>query len=118
LKGRYDEDQNPRPADREHLNEAARSLYRAEIAALTERLNRFVPAAQPQLRLPDIKFNRRIGTYAGQPYSVTGDLLSAAAYAVHLTEVLPQPADMAYVEELTQTSDWLAPKKEDLRFKI
>ena len=111
LKGRYDEDQNPSPADREHLNEAARSLYIAEITDLTERLNRLIPATQPQLRLPDLKFHRRIGTYAEQPYSVTGDLLSAEAYAVHLTEVLPQPADMAVVEELTRTADWLAPKK-------
>jgi len=110
LKGRYDEDQNPDSADREHLNEAARNLYRAEITALTERLNRLIPAPQPQLRLPDSKFRRRIGTYVGQPYSVTGDLLSAEAYAVHLTEVLPQPGDMASVEQLTQTADWLAPK--------
>jgi benzoyl-CoA 2,3-dioxygenase component B len=111
LKGRYDEDQNPNPADREHLNETARNLYMAEITDLTERLNRLLPAAEPQLRLPDLKFHRRIGTYAGQPYSVTGDLLSAEAYAVHLTEVLPQPADMVMLEELTQTADWLAPKK-------
>lgn len=83
----------------------------AEITELTERLNRLLPATQPKLMLPDLKFHRRIGTYAGQPYSVTGDLLSAEAYALHLTEVLPQPADMAYVEELTKTADWLAPKK-------
>jgi hypothetical protein len=36
-----------------------------------------LPATQPQLRLPDLKFHRRIGTYAGQPYSVTGELLSS-----------------------------------------
>ena len=111
LKGRYDEDQNPSPADREHLNETARSLYMAEITELTERLNRLIPATQPQLRLPDLKFHRRIGTYAEQPYSVTGDLLSAEAYTVHLAEALPQPADMAMVAELTRTADWLAPKK-------
>jgi len=111
VKGRYDEDHNPHPADREHLNEAARSLYMAEITELTERLNRLLPATQPKLMLPDLKFHRRIGTYAGQPYSVTGDLLSAEEYALHLTGVLPQPADMAYVEQLTKTADWLAPKK-------
>jgi hypothetical protein len=38
-------------------------------------------------------------------------LLSAEAYAAHLTAVLPQPADIAMLEELTQTADWLAPKK-------
>jgi len=111
LKGRYDEETNPTPADRERLNETARSLYMAEITALTERLNRLIPAAQPRLRLPDLTFHRRIGSYAGQPYSVTGELLSPAAYAAHLTEVLPQPADIAYVQELTQTANWLAPKQ-------
>ncbi len=111
LKGRYDEDQNPNPADREHLNETARNLYIAEITALTERLNRFIPEAQPKLRLPDITFHRRIGTYAGEPCSVTGARLSPEAYEVHLAEVLPQPADVALLAELTQTADWLAPKK-------
>lgn len=111
LKGRYDEDQNPNAADREHLNETARSLYIAEISALTDRLNHCMPDDQPQLRLPDITFHRRIGAYAGEPYSVTGEWLSPEAYEAHLAEVLPQPADVALLAELTRTSDWLAPKK-------
>ena len=111
LKGRYDEDQNPHPADREHLNETARSLYMAEITELTERLNRFIPDDQPRLRLPDIAFHRRIGAYASEPYSVTGERLSSEAYEAHLAEVLPQPADFALLAELTKTPDWLAPKK-------
>ena len=111
LKGRYDEDQNPNAADREHLNETARSLYIAEISALTDRLNRCMPDDQPKLWLPDITFHRRIGAYAGEPYSVTGARLSPEAYEAHLAEVLPQPADVALLAELTRTSDWLAPKK-------
>lgn len=111
LKGRYDEERNSLPADREHLNETARDLYRAEITALTERLNRSILAGQPRLRLPDITFHRRIGTYAGEPYSVTGERLSPEAYTAHLTEVLPQPADIALLEALTKTADWLTPKQ-------
>ena len=111
LKGRYDEDRNPYPADREHLNEMARNLYIAEITDLTARLNRFIPAEQPGLQLPALTFHRRIGVHAGEPYSVTGERLSAEAYAAHLAEVLPQPADIALLTELTNTSDWLAPRK-------
>lgn len=111
LKGRYDEDHNPHPADRAHLNEMARDLYIAEITDLTERLNRFIPEAQPRLQLPALTFHRRIGVHAGESCSVTGERLSAEAYAAHLTEVLPQPADIALLAELTRTSDWLAPKK-------
>jgi hypothetical protein len=111
LKGRYDEDHNPHPADREHLNEMARNLYIAEITDLTERLNRFIPDDQLRLQLPALTFHRRIGVQAGEPYSVTGERLSPEAYAAHLAEVLPQPADVGLLAELTRTSDWLAPKK-------
>ena len=30
---------------------------------------------------PDLKFHRAIGEFAGQPYSVTGELLSPEGYA-------------------------------------
>ena len=46
-----------------------------------------------------------------EPYSVTGERLSPEAHEAHLAEVLPQPADIALLAELTKTSDWLAPKK-------
>src|SRR5262249_24673975 len=95
LQGRYDEGRNPPPARGKHLNETARILNIAKTTDPTEPLTLLLPAAQQQLRLPDLKFHRRIGTYAGQPYSVTGELLSAEAYAAHLTDVLPQPADIA-----------------------
>lgn len=111
LKGRYDEDQQTVPADRTRLNETARQLFITEITELTARLNLLIPEACPKLYLPDVSFHRRIGAYAGEPYSVTGERLSAEAYATHLTEVLPQPADMALVAELTRTAEWIAPKK-------
>lgn len=111
LKGRYDEEQQTAPADRERLNETARELYMAEIRTLLERLNRGIPTEQPRLFLPDLRFHRRIGAYAGEPFSVTGVRLTPEAYAAHLTEVLPQPADLALLAELTKTPDWLASKR-------
>ncbi len=111
LKGRYDEETCAAPADRERLNETARELYMVEIRALTARLNRLIPAEQPRLYLPDMTFHRRIGAYAGEPYSVTGERLQPEAYAAYLTDVLPQPADLACLAALTQTPDWLTPKQ-------
>lgn len=111
LKGRYNEEQSPNTADRGQLNESARHLYMAEIAELIARLNRLMPEDQPLLYLPARAFNRRIGGYAGQPYSVTGELLRPDAYAQHLVDVLPQPADFELLATLTTTSDWIAPKK-------
>jgi len=111
LKGRYDEAENPAPADRTRLNEHARELYGAEVQGLVESANRLIPAGQPTLTVPDIRFNRKIGDYAGQPWSVDGRLLSPDEHARHLKEVLPQPEDVALASALMKTTDWIAPKK-------
>lgn len=89
----------------------ARHLYMTEITALTERLNRLIPKGQLQLQLPALSFNRHIGSYAGQPYSVPGKLLSPEAHAQHLLDVLPQQEDFTLLAALTKTADWIAPKK-------
>src|SRR5437764_14695834 len=71
LKGRYDERESQTEPDKAKLNELSRDLYRQEISKLVERLNMFIPDRDRWLRMPDTKFNRRIGVHAHQPY--TGD---------------------------------------------
>jgi hypothetical protein len=56
---------------------------------------------------PDLKFNRSIGDFAGKPYSVTGDLLSAEEHRKHLTETLPGPEDERVLKEIFQQKDWV-----------
>jgi len=107
LKGRYDEGTTPKPADLDHLNEVARSLYVRELEALVGDLNRSIPADQPTLRLPDLKFRRRIGDYAGQPYAVDGTLLTPEAYARHLQDVLPTPDDLKQLDAFFKEPDWI-----------
>jgi benzoyl-CoA 2,3-dioxygenase component B len=107
LKGRYNEGATPAPVDLEHLNEAARNLYVREIEELVADLNRHLPDDQPKLRLPDVKFRRRIGDYAGQPYAVDGILLTPTAYEQHLRDVLPAPEDLTLMEALMQEADWI-----------
>ncbi len=111
LKGRYDEPQAKQEADLEHMNEHSRYLYHLECKKLIEQVNKNVPAGQTPLYVPDLKFNRHIGEFAGQPYSVTGELLSPREHAEHLREMLPQPEDVKLVNEIQETEpNWIAAK--------
>jgi len=48
---------------------------------------------QVQTRVPHMKFNRQIGDYAGEFYSVEGNPLNEGEFQAHTTQVLPGPAD-------------------------
>lgn len=111
LKGRYDEDTNPEAPDREQLNHYARTLFLEEIQRLVDSANRLIPDDRPKLYVPDMRFNRKIGQYAGMRFSVDGRALSEEEYARHLREVLPQPEDIAAANALMREKDWIAPKK-------
>jgi benzoyl-CoA 2,3-dioxygenase component B len=110
LKGRFNEDQNREPADRERLNEYARDLYVQEVRGLMDALNRDRPDGAPALYLPDPKFNRRIGEFAGGRFSVTGERLDDASYARHLEEVLPGAADREAIASLSKDPGWILPR--------
>jgi benzoyl-CoA 2,3-dioxygenase component B len=108
LKGRFDEHEAGVVADKDKLNDLARSLYLAECAKLIEQLNELVPKDHPKLYAPDLKFNRSIGEYVGKPFSVTGELLSIDAYQAHLKEVLPTAADEELLNEIIKEKNWVA----------
>ncbi len=61
----------------------------------------------PDKRMPDEKFHRSIGDYAGKTYSVTGELLSPEEYEKHLKEVMPSDADDEFVIGLEKEKDWI-----------
>ena len=98
MKGRYDEHVYEDPADMGKLNELSRSQYHKEVGAIVDALNRQIPEEQPKLRLPDPKFNRNIGEYAGETYSVEGEPLSAEEYEKHLEEVMPTDSCQFFYE--------------------
>jgi benzoyl-CoA 2,3-dioxygenase component B len=108
LKGRMDEHESAGPAAKDKLNDMARTHYMAESAQLIEQLNQLIPADQPKLYAPDLKFNRSIGEFAGKTYSVTGELLSAEAYTRHLAEALPTERDESRLAEIMKSKDWVA----------
>ncbi|NIM51504.1 MAG: hypothetical protein GTN62_11890 [Gemmatimonadales bacterium] len=107
LKGRFDERENAREADKGRLNEHARELYRQECQRLVDRLNRYVPERERWLKLPDIKFNRRIGQYARQHYDIDGNEMSADRYKAYLAEVLPNEEDYRTVRDLCKNPGWI-----------
>lgn len=109
LKGRYDEDKAEPLTDRDRLNDYARQHYVSEVQGLIDALNQLVPPEEPRLRLPDGRFHRSIGEFAGKPYSTTGELLSEDAYRKHLEEQLPTPADKARLGEIFKEKDWVLP---------
>lgn len=107
LKGRYDEDEAKEEADKEGLNELARAKYVEECQTLVDQLNQHIPEGEPKLFVPDIKFNRAIGQFAGKPYSVQGELLSPEEHLKHLAQVLPAPEDDRLLEDIFKEKDWL-----------
>jgi benzoyl-CoA 2,3-dioxygenase component B len=112
LKGRYDERENPTEADRAHLNEYSRELYRREIVWLVDRLNRFVADRDRWLKVPDTKFNRKIGQWAHQTFTVDGEpMTDPAQYEAYLKTVLPQPQDYAVVHAVAKEPGWIAEKR-------
>ncbi|MFQ5683988.1 MAG: Phenylacetic acid catabolic protein [Candidatus Binatia bacterium] len=107
LKGRFDEHEAKEPAAKDRLNDLARTHYFAECQNLIVGLNQYVPADQPRLFVPDLKFRRSIGEYAGKTYSLKGEPLSAEEYQKHLVDVLPNPEDERLLDETFKTKDWV-----------
>ncbi len=111
LKGRYDEP-NARPdADLGELNDYSRRLYYQECRKLIDQINKHVPEGQTKLFVPDIKFNRHIGQWAGESYDVHGEPVDPEKYTQYLSEVLPGPEDVKLVMDIQENEPkWVAPK--------
>lgn len=111
LKGRYDEGETDQPADLEFMNEYARGLYIKECQNLLDRINKLIPDEQPKLFLPNVKFNRKIGDNANQPYDLYGNLMPAEQFSAYLVEHTPNAADKFLLNDLLKGSDWLAERE-------
>ena len=108
LKGRYDEHEAKVPAAKDRLNDLSREHYMRESQQLIDQLNQLIPAGEPNLMAPDLKFNRSIGEHVGKPFSVTGELLSAEAYEKHRAETLPTTEDEKVLGEIMKNKDWVS----------
>jgi len=79
----------------------------SEVLQLIAALNNLVPEGKPKITLPDTKFHRSIGEYAGKTYSTSGEVLSPEAYAKHLEQTIPTEADKGTLAELFKQPDWV-----------
>jgi len=113
LKGRYNERTAGVEANQEHLNESARELYFEEVRKLTDLVNKAIPEGQPKLTVPDLKFNRRIGQYAGKSYNVIGEPMTAEDFEKYLPTVLPSAEDDKSLESFFKEKGWIQPKREE-----
>jgi benzoyl-CoA 2,3-epoxidase subunit B len=111
LKGRYDEARQTADPDKAHLNELSRELYRQEAEKLIQSVNRLVPEGGEKLFVPDMKFHRAIGEFAGETYSVAGEPLAPEAYRRHLAEVLPNREEREQVARLMREPGWIADRE-------
>ena len=108
LKGRYDEHLFDGPPDMNAINDISRNQYHKEVSAIIDSLNKNLKPGQEPLVMPDMKFNRSVGKYAGQPYSVKGELLSQEEYEKHKKDVVPSEADVQYVINLEkEKAPWI-----------
>ena len=107
LKGRFDERDNPTDADKAALNDYNRLLYRDACVRLVDRLNQYIPERERWLKVPEITFNRRIGTHAGECRTVDGEPVSRDRYADYVASVTPQPADYALLGDIIKAGEWI-----------
>src|SRR5204863_407137 len=84
---------------RNAMNEVLRDWYVGDCAAGVVRWNRILEqhGMSDRLRLPDRKFNRRIGMYSGFHFDPNGVPLSKEEFERRKFEWLPSPADSEYL---------------------
>ena len=107
VKGRYDEHLFDGPPDMGEINAISRGQYHKEVQAIIDSLNRNVKPEQPKLFIPDEKFNRSIGDFAGKTYTVTGETIEAEKYQAYLKGVFPSPEDEQFIIGLEKEKGWI-----------
>ncbi len=110
LKGRFDERENPKDADKGNLNHRSRSLYREECIRLVDRLNKYIPDRDRWLTIPHLEFNRNIGQWAHQHYDVDGNPVSPDRYPAYLASMTPSKEDYDLIGTVSKEPDWIEPR--------
>jgi benzoyl-CoA 2,3-dioxygenase component B len=87
---------------RNALNEVLRDWYVEDCRSGVERWNKRIAAHGIDFRftLPDRRFNRQIGVYAGLHFEPSGQPIDEAAWQRRRHEWLPSPADKDYLKSL------------------
>jgi benzoyl-CoA 2,3-dioxygenase component B len=100
------------------LNEVMRESYLKDCEIGMRRWNRAIERAGHEFRLtlPNVRFRRSIGAWAGLPVDTKGNLIAKDEYERRRNEWVPSDEDRAYVKSLMQKvvvpgkmAAWIAP---------
>jgi benzoyl-CoA 2,3-dioxygenase component B len=104
---------------RRAMNAVLLESYHMECARIVERWNGVLEEVGigERLLLPSLRFNRKVGLYAGQQYDPNGEgVPDATAYRALLAKALPTQSDYTYVQscmvpvyEPGKVANWIAP---------
>nr|ADD93071.1 benzoyl CoA oxygenase component B [uncultured archaeon MedDCM-OCT-S05-C205] len=114
VKGRWDERKKLDAGidvDKETLNEEARGHYHDEIVTEVRKLNGYLPEGSPHLIVPHENFNRAIGAFKRQKYTIEGTLFEGSdeEWDAYLQASLPSDEDEVLLKELFK-QEWVANK--------
>lgn len=100
------------------MNEVLRDNYVDDCQRAVDKWNRTLERAgrSERFRLPNRRFHRHQGIYAGHSFDIDGNLMSAAEFEKRRYDWLPSPSDIAYIESLMHAvvepgkiAGWVAP---------
>jgi benzoyl-CoA 2,3-epoxidase subunit B len=109
---------------RNAMNEVLRNAYVEDSLRGLARWNRLIERAgfAERLRLPSPRFRRTIGSWAGIPTDLAGNVIGADAFAAQRDAWLPSAADRAFVTSLMQPvtepgkiAGWIAPPERGIK---
>ena len=114
VKGRWDERKKLDAGievDKEILNEEARGHYHDEIVAEVGKLNGYLPEGSAPLIVPHENFNRDIGAFKRQRFTIEGTPFEGSdeAWDAYMDAALPNAEDEAKLKELFK-QEWVANK--------
>jgi benzoyl-CoA 2,3-dioxygenase component B len=114
VKGRWDERKKLDAGievDKEVLNEEARGHYHTEIVGEVGKLNGYLPEGSAPLIVPHENFNRDIGAFKRQRFTIEGVAFEGSDEEWHssMQAALPSAADEELLKELFK-QEWVANK--------
>ncbi len=111
---------------RNALNEVLRSEYLKDCEKGLARWNKALAeeGISERLFLPNIRFHRHVGEYAGNYFDIEGNLITQAEFDQHKSEWLPSMEDREYVRSLMRPvtdpgkiANWIAPPAAGIKGK-
>lgn len=118
---------NEEVPERTAMNELLRDEYVADCERACARWNKIIVAGgitDFTLKIPNRRFNRQMGIYAGTHFSPEGELISDSEFAKSAEHWLPTPSDRDYVRSLMQPvyeagefAPWIAPPRKGVKGK-